>query len=215
MKINFTCNHCNKEYPWEYDTYVNVSENPQFKEDIMEGKAFAPVCPHCGAVQVVQYSLLYVDPDKKLAIAMYPRADRDISTEAEKPAEKVQEILNMGDYTMRLVENSNDLAEKIIIGDSPYDDRLVEMMKVYYYDAMHQQLVKENTQLSDMLFGNENDKPNFWIRLMDGRTMSLDMEMDMYNDIKKDVESILDEKTQEGFAIVNTNWAYNVLQAKK
>ena len=123
--VQARCRHCGTEAEIPAYNIINVRENPEIKEQLLEGKLFIWTCPHCGTDNLVRYPLLYHDPDQKLLIWL---SDGIPEVEA-RMAETVSGEAGLADYTARMVDTPGDLMEKIKIYDAGLEDVPMEICK--------------------------------------------------------------------------------------
>lgn len=122
------CESCGHKIMVNINEVVDVSDMPQFKQKILDGRFFLVKCSECGAETLVEYPFIYVDPDKKLNIYMTPEDEDEVLKELnslELPEDAVDK-----EAVFRLVENSGELIEKIMINNNGRDDRIIELYKV-------------------------------------------------------------------------------------
>lgn len=95
------------------------------REKVKDGSLFVWECPHCGQRNLAKYETLYHDPERKLMVWVAPSGKVSPS--------QMRAISNhtkaMGDYVLRLVADSGDLIEKILINEAGLDDVVVEICK--------------------------------------------------------------------------------------
>ena len=147
------CRQCGKPFDIEAPEAVNVADNPAFKEKVQDGSAFVHNCPHCGAVNLVRFRMLYHDPDQRLMLWLIPE-------DSLTPEDKVKLDLSMKglwaslkegltDYTFRRVEDPGSLIEKVRIFDNGLDDAAMEMCK--YVTRMEMvQAEKDQTKAAEL-----------------------------------------------------------------
>lgn len=119
------CTRCGQSNTIKVYKSINISENPELKEKVRDGSLFLWECPHCGQMNLARYDTLYHDPEKKLMVWLVQ--DDNISET------QMQAIANhtkaMGGYTLRRVDNTGSLMEKVLINDAGLDDVVLEMCK--------------------------------------------------------------------------------------
>ncbi len=109
---------------------INVSEDPQMKNEILNQTIFDKVCPSCGYSRQIAYPVVYHDPKKRYMIALTPAAGKASTIKAPK---HITEIVK------RRVKSLEELKEKIFIFDSNLNDVAVEMVKNSICDAIREQ----------------------------------------------------------------------------
>ncbi len=66
------CPECGAESPYDVWQSINTAEEPQAREDLLQGKINVFECPKCSAKSIVPSSLLYHDPDRRIIAQYYP-----------------------------------------------------------------------------------------------------------------------------------------------
>lgn len=130
------CQTCGEEINVPMNEFVDISEDPGYKESILNGTFFMVKCPNCGDETLVEYPMMYMDPEKKLNIYMAPGHGDDLVDQLnslEIPDSDVDE-----DAVFRVVEYSSQLLEKIMIFDNGRDDRVMELYKVIVTESIRQ-----------------------------------------------------------------------------
>ncbi|MBQ9185416.1 MAG: CpXC domain-containing protein [Bacteroidales bacterium] len=127
------CRQCGKPFDIEAPEAVNVAESPSFKDAVKDGSAFVHRCPHCDAVNLVRFRLLYHDPDEHLMIWLIPE-DSFTPEDKSKMEESMKTLWTslregLPDYIFRRVEDPGSLIEKVRIFDYGLDDAAIEMCK--------------------------------------------------------------------------------------
>jgi len=110
----FICTHCAKEYSASSPDVINVTDNPELKDQVISGEIFVSSCPYCGTRQLASHPMVYIDSKDMLIIVM--SAD-GLSAEDTQG------------YTTRRVGKVGDLIEKVKIFNAGLDDMVIEMCK--------------------------------------------------------------------------------------
>ena len=113
--IEVECPNCGQTISVPTDEFVDVSETPEAKRAIIEGEFFLNECPECGDQVLVEYPMMYMDPEKKLNIYLGPDHDDDLldqMNELELPPEAIDR-----EAIFRLVSDGLYLVEKILIAE--------------------------------------------------------------------------------------------------
>ena len=58
------CNKCGKSFESGLARSVNVSRNPELKQQILDGTYFLSACPYCGQVNLDDGELTFAYPEK-------------------------------------------------------------------------------------------------------------------------------------------------------
>lgn len=123
-KIKLACPECNQEFNANIYTSINVQLDKDIKTKVLSGTLFDIECEYCHSKFHIPYPVLYHDMEKKLLIQFTEEKDVDSSKIA------LDNVNVDADYTVRIVDNERDWIEKILISDSGFDDRIMELYKL-------------------------------------------------------------------------------------
>jgi hypothetical protein len=70
--LMLSCPQCSAESPYDVWQSINTSQEPQMREQLLEGKINIFDCPNCKTKSIIPASLLYHDPDRKIIAQYYP-----------------------------------------------------------------------------------------------------------------------------------------------
>lgn len=140
IQNNITCRGCGRQQDFIVWNTLNVTLDPDRKGELVRGELTRFVCEKCGWAGDVVYPLLYHDMNQQLMIWLVPPAGK---TETSKLPHGGM----MRDYRLRLVNNRNELIEKILIFDAGLDDQVVECFKM----VLRARSAQENRPLKGML----------------------------------------------------------------
>ena len=205
LGTNLPCSVCGEKIPLNFREFVDVKENPEYKKMILDGGFFNVVCPKCGTTALIEYPVMYMDPDKKLNIYMVPRHDRTLVANLNSlniPEDKVDP-----DEIKRVTASSEDLVEKILIYDSGRDDRIIELYKLLISERMRVQWPE--MYRSKLLFIPNQRGDMFVVRDFNrepgGEKLTVVLNEDDYRSMEADFGRYL--RTEPGkFVEVNRNW---------
>lgn len=208
-----TCPDCGKKSEFVIWKSLNSQLNPEAKADMLSGKLFQFICPHCHSSHNVDYGFLYHQMEDQIMI-QYSTTDENV----EEGIESFEKMTNGNfiglpamdvDYTFRIVRSQNSLREKVYIFDNGLDDRVIEIMKVFMMSKLLES--NPNLEIEDMyLEMTEGGPKSFAIRLSDGKWGSTDYAQDLYDLVKNEVLANADDGKKE--YVVDFNWAMNKLK---
>lgn len=122
--MGMSCPNCGRETEFPVFPYINVEDEPRFKDEILSGRLFHFACRECAFETPVNYNMLYKDREKKLLVFLFPG-------EEDVPVELDEELGAYEDgWRMRMVRDARDLSETIEIRDHGRDDRVLSAMKI-------------------------------------------------------------------------------------
>ena len=147
-----TCPQCQHEQDFTVWQSMNVTLDPELKEQLLSGELNAFICQKCAEKTSVAYDTLY--HDMRLGLWLY------LSHGDEKPGEDFSRVQSMMaktarvPYRYRLVRNRNELVEKILIFDAGLDDRMVEIFKL----MLGQHISEQGRNVDELLFQRIGEK---------------------------------------------------------
>ena len=202
------CPQCQTELTIELYETINTSMNPEVVARLMQGELFKYRCPGCGATGQAFYPVLYNDVAHKVMVQFTATNDVNVAQQyIEEHEERKKQFDAMGfpmsDY--RIVIDPNDLVEKSQIFDADFDDRVMEVVKVFYKMSW----LEENKFYRNVIFrfAKGNGEPFFFVMDEQGNVLTrLRFDRDYYEMIKGTLR--LNEIDS---AVVNENWAREYL----
>ena len=127
------CPKCGHKHSLKKYKVINVTEKAKLKEEIMKNRLYQFSCEECEYMAPLTYDSLYVDSQRNIMIYMAPVMNAEIKAE-------IAELEQEKGIDKRLVDNINDLKEKIMIADNHLDDRVIEIIKIMYIDQMKKEM---------------------------------------------------------------------------
>ncbi|MFH1086627.1 MAG: CpXC domain-containing protein [Chloroflexota bacterium] len=95
LPTQVTCPRCRHAFVVEMRTILDVGQEPELKEQFLQGEVNYARCPQCGSGGVLSTPFLYHDPAKELLISHIPAALALPSDEQEKLVGRlVQAVMN-------------------------------------------------------------------------------------------------------------------------
>jgi len=193
------CPFCNTEQQHKLYPVVDLVENPSLKLGLLTDSLFSVRCSECNNQFVVMHEMLVIDKDASFAILLAPDSDL---TEIKEPSEGIGQF-----ETLRLVNTSDELKEKILLLDAGLDDKTIELCKMYLLMKMKQPgttLLYADHQVGEgqMLFSLFNGK--------DEREESIQCSDGLYTQL---VKTAAEFSLKEGcFLRINQAWAYSEIK---
>ena len=146
----YQCPNCRKSSTVKIWQSINVTINPELKDQVLDESAFAFVCPSCSFKQGLAYASLYHDQSLKFMAYWLPNADEMKEHDfAELNKNAIQET----GYRLRVVSTLNRLKEKILIFEHRMDDRAIELLKRFVWSS---QLEDNNVPRDRVYFSGSN-----------------------------------------------------------
>lgn len=214
---SITCPKCSKTGSFKIWRSINTSLDPEMRQAVRDGSAFIFSCPHCNNKTHVEYGFLYHQMDDQIMI--------DVAT-SEEDAKQALEAFSGGPmadimrdfkmethYLNRIVKSQNGLREKLNILDNGYDDRLMEIYKVFLLSEY--QKMNPNAKEIELLY-YENPEGTKGVQVFcDGQPdgsfrFSEDMYKQLYDIFMPKLKDIRDEQP-----FVNREWALNFIRSDR
>lgn len=209
---NITCPDCHKESPFVFWDSVNTALEPKLKEQLLNFELFKFTCQHCHSEQFVNHGLLYHDPEAATMIYYVQSED-----EARKVRELFKEDMKedeAGRYKKRLVMGVDNLIEKIHIFDQGWDDRLVEIFKIFLYGEVREQLaqVSEGKDVDYIFLDKHLDGGFYFVFVSEGSPLGeVPFDQTAYDELSKRYQEAL---ADSGEAVeIDSDWAFDFLKA--
>lgn len=73
----FSCPSCNEKSTFCAREIMNVTQNPQLRQDVLSGKFYRWICPKCGKEATIVYPTLYHDMTNKFIVYHAHKRDND------------------------------------------------------------------------------------------------------------------------------------------
>lgn len=163
------------------DTYplLNIQEYPKLRRKVRDTSVFIHECSHCHAVYPLPYSMNYIDPGRGLIVcmALTEQEYRDARSLKQENGfyGRMLRAVN-ADAEVRIVRTPMELAEKIMIHDRHYDDRIIEILKFF----LKQHLEKEGENAEMLFYFEKNHKEEIVLLRSDGSQGSITFQKAWY-----------------------------------
>ena len=163
-KESVRCPACSQMQEITAWSSITVSDSPDLKQDLLQGRINMLCCGSCGARALLPTPLLYHDEEKRLMISFMPTNDpkkkTELLMEMQKNYQKDPELSALSDYHLRFVTEYNTLLEKILIFDQGMNDKTIELIKIM---ILMQEPDKMDTRTA--VFGKvEGEEIEFFVR---------------------------------------------------
>jgi len=214
--ISITCPGCGNSSDFVIWQSINTVMDPEMKQAVRDGSAFAFTCPHCKQTRNVDYGFLYHQMDDKIMIH-YATSDEE-AEEVEKmyaPGHKIDEMLvdlRAEDYMIRIVRSHNQLLEKLAIIDAGLDDRLVEIYKVFLLANTQ----KEKPELGNAEILMLTDDGKHYLQFLSAYKSIgyAEISMDTYRLLEDEFGESLPARGKQG-PFVDRRWALDFMKLAK
>ena len=199
QEASLRCPFCNTEQQHNLYPVVDLVENPSLKLGLLTDSLFSVRCSECNNQFAVIHEMLVMDKEASFAILLAPDSTL---TEVKEPSEEIGQF-----ETLRLVNTSDELKEKILLLDAGLDDKTIELCKMYLLMKMEipgHTLLYADHQVGEgqMLFTlfNEKDEMEETIQCSDG----------LYTQLVKTAEEF---SLKEGYFLrINQGWAFSEIK---
>ena len=200
----FKCPGCGEEIIMDIYEFVDVCEEPSYKEKVMNGSFFLAKCPKCGDETLAEYPMMYMDPSKKLTVYMAPEHDDSLLSQLnslELPESAVDT-----EAIFRVVKDGGELLEKILIYDGGRDDRIIELYKALVYENIKDEW--PDVHRENLLYYLEGEEDYFilwdYTNAM-GEQLTVNLDDQLYEELVRDYLGALEVPAGK-YAEVNAAW---------
>ena len=193
------CPDCGKENKFLMHTSINLSLNPELRDIILTQKVFNYKCD-CGCNTHVFYPVLIHNMDKKFMIQFCDSSRIDEYKDNFKKINDKDPLGAMKDYKYRIVEKPFELTEKVLLLESKYDDRVIEVLKEMMIAS------SPNQEIAYLIYANDKEKGNVFLCLNQNNTLigMMPLRDELYNSVYSmfGKQAIVDDSY-----IINQEWA--------
>jgi hypothetical protein len=172
---NIDC-YCGTSFKADIKDEINLSENPEIIDQIINNKFMEFICPACDKVLKPEYRIRFYNDD--IDLMMIPEIERDSLLAGSIEIQSKQVVVGF-----------QELIEKFIILKYNYDDKIIELIKLYL-------LEKADTSLDiKILFTKKNKEVLIFniYGLREGETGISKIPESIYNSISSNLEERLKE----------------------
>lgn len=207
-KMTVKCSKCGAEI----DVTVFESVNTDFAEDITEqitsGDLFNAKCDKCGFVSHLEYDVLYHDVKHGAMIWVLHNNSPEYS---DRVAELRSSANILGYKTTRIVNNMNELRQKVACLENGRDDRIIELCKVFIaYNLLSKQ---PDFDFNNAFYTTFLGKERVFLYDKNGQELSCELTDDTYSLLcEMYYNSEYASAFEDYYALVDYNWAESVLQ---
>lgn len=208
------CSKCGRQHKIIIYRSINVSENPELKEKVKDGSLFLWECPHCGQVNLARYETLYHDPAGKLMVWLLPEGDL--------PESQMEAITRhtkaMGGYTLRRVNDTGSLMEKVLINEAGLDDAVVEMCKYVTKLELCSKTAESGESIMAAPFhfyrtDGEGDSRFLTLSYpVNGQMLGVNIGWNVYQDCDGILRRNPQARPGEGFVRVDSSWIDSIIR---
>lgn len=207
-KMTVKCSKCGAEI----EVTVFESVNTDFAEDITEqitsGDLFSAKCDKCGFVSHLEYDVLYHDVKHGAMIWVL----HDNSPEYSDRVAELRSSPNILGYKItRIVNNMNELRQKVACLENGRDDRIIELCKVFIaYNLLSKQ---PDFDFNNAFYTNFLDKERVFLYDKNGQELSCELTNDIYSMLSEMYySSEYASMFEDYYALVDYDWAESILQ---
>lgn len=218
-EISVKCPKCGCTLEAEMWRSANVTLNPEFKGQILDGTFGEVICRNCGEPAHIMYPFWYHDMKLERMVYVLASQGEDSREQIEKIESLPQQLgvntfsdmLKDASYEFRIVSNLDALKEKILIWDAGLDDCIVEVAKAFTLLMAREQVDLEKVQ--DIFFydGNEGG-PEFQLYFKNGEYGYTAFPQETYDMVRKDFAEIIERHKTNRPQKIDLEWGFQVVE---
>lgn len=209
---SIACMDCKQEGAFEFYGHIDAGTDPALKVLVKNYELFKFTCPHCGSEQFVNYSFIYQDSDKGVVL-YHLQSPEEIDEARAKWAQENEGPASAEGKYRRLVVGPDALVEKIRIFDAGYDDRVIELYKIFLYGQLREQLAQAaGGDTVEAVFIDEHlDGSLHFVFVGEGRAIGeIALSTEVYAQIAADYKDKLDRFAADE-VLIDQDWAFDFL----
>ncbi len=204
-KETIKCPNCGKKNTFIVWKSLNGDIDPYAKQQLLNGTLFTFKCEKCGYTANVDYPILYHDMTNKAMVYYIKEYDRNSSENFFDNVEGKMDFI-LENYKKRVVSNQNELREKAIIFDNKLDDRIIEIIKLYYFIQVQKDHPEANIAEVYFLIS----KNNYYLYFLGEKNLTAEISVDTYKKFKNDfMSSVL--KLSNNELVIDSTWAQDFI----
>ena len=203
-----TCPECGHTQDFIIWQTLNGDLDPEAKQQLLDGTLFRFECNKCGHKSNVDYGILYHDMMHQAMIYYVDENSVEQAIESMYGAEDKMGI-EMPGYRKRVVTDQNALREKAIIFEHELDDRVIEIIKLFYLANASKQFPE--AKIKEVYFLVTDGK--YILEFIGDRPLSAEVSTSMYDSIKTDFAERL-ESAGNKEPVINISWASAFLKSE-
>lgn len=213
------CPNCGKPMNFKIKSEIEIPDDMVYKTKIMKNKLFNMQCKDCNIFIPSSYRLTYNDMDQHYLIWVMPQLTDKEKKEILDYNQRLKTDralqLARNDYRFRVVRDDKQLKEKIIIFDEGLDDRVLEIMKLSYIPVIREEMKITGDILGFYFTKSPKDGSYQWlIFIKDSRPLVAPVDMEKYENLKEDLQELLDARTAYGMTFINPPWAIDTMRIR-
>ncbi len=201
-KEELACPQCGKVHLCDRYSVINVTEKPDLKQKVMHNDIFAFRCDQCGLVAPLTYECVYVDTKKSLVIYLAPEMTDNVM-------KSIKQWQDVDARQKRIVDNINDLKEKILISDHLMDDRIMEFMKIENVQQLKKEMEDDN--LMNILFDSDGSNYYFLVFFEKKGMGRIPVAAEYCRAAEQRYLPRIGRKHSKHFVKIDMEWARNIL----
>ena len=203
--VETTCPFCGAKRNTTVYPVVNTQENPGVAKKVQNGGLFKRSCHECGEEYLMPYPMMYHDVEHNKILCFASDLQDKITFEEDI---QLRNSVAGGRFKIdtRIVDSNNKMVEKSRIFAAGYDDRVVEIIKVWALENLREQ--GHQYYVSEILcWVSENGELS--IDFLGEKECSLITSKEGYHAAAEVLMPIIGDRCDE--TNVNFDWAMNIV----
>ena len=189
------CPQCNQGDTLRLWEEINSKEDVTAKSRLLDGSLFEYRCKKCGYATGVAYNCIYKDDEKHFMVYFAADGDEEgMKTAMDKVEEDANKMSVAGikyNVKRRIVNDPNSMREKVIIFEAGLDDRIIELMKLFYVSAVREN--RPEVEIVGCFFCVVDGKWRLEMLTADDGAFALEVQKDVYGAFEEEYKELLRE----------------------
>lgn len=222
------CPICGKESEITIWDSINIDSNPMIKKQVFDGSIFNFVCPECGYKINLSYDCLYNDVESHMMI-YHVTDDKDIHQLIKMLNQSFMSFicLNAREFSHKshcriVINDPNAWREKIMIFNEGYDDRVIELIKLFIINKIDDEKLLKKIEYCYFEANKHDDRENseslIFMDINYKYLTEVKFDQCLYNKIAEMLIKPYDSLVENNFKseyIIDEDWALKVIETVK
>ena len=211
-KTTGKCPNCGAELDIKIWDSVDGVFHPEEKEKIMKNELFKTKCENCGSEISLEYPCRFEDKDMHIMIYLIPDYTPEHLRELNEDLGLIEQHNMMEPTKYRIVDNSDELVEKIVIFGNHKQDRPIELCKRKALKELNED--KGDIKPKAILYNHDKTGEYFsFVGCTDenGDTLTVPFDTEVYKGF--DFELVNRNVYKEGrYEVIDSDWAKTLIK---
>lgn len=194
---------------------ISAHLSSEFEQKLINKEINHYNCAHCGFEEFIDDPFYYIDKQKKIlvlkGVSKSSKPSQVNITEMFSP--RFYELNDFMNYRSRYVTDFNVLIEKVLILGSDLSDKIIELLKIIYFNEIY----VANPSIKHFLTGIQKNDETLILSFQqtEGTIKDISISSKQYDAFKNFLRGFVQIDTESSFEIIDRDWARIVLRREE